>query len=415
MQRGKISFTNESFTEGSIEQVAADGAAVPQRGFRRRAAKLGLYGLVLAGLVGGTAAWASAGKTVDLRIDGQDRAVHTSATDVQGVLAAAHVKVGSHDLVAPDLHSTVSNGGRIVLSRGHLLRLSVNGQVREVWVNADSVAEALGQLGYSSRDLVSVSRSKRLDSGVTNLALTSPKWLTFVRRGVRTTVLSAGPTVRQAAIDGGIVLGPNDQLSVPAGSPITSNEVIKIQQVSYRTSVVQVDVPYATVRTNDPNSYTGTSSVTTAGQDGVSRITYQLVYLDGKLSGRVPAWTTVLSPVVNQQISVGTKTAPVGSTVPSGDAQQIAAGMVAAHGWGSDQFSCLVSLWNKESGWRTDASNSSGAYGIPQALPGSKMASAGSDWQTNPATQISWGLGYIAGVYGTPCSAWAHSQQYNWY
>ena len=163
---------------------------------------------MLAGLVGGTAAWASGGKTVDLRIDGQDRAVHTSASDVQGVLAAAHVTVGSHDLVAPDLQSAVGNGGRIVVSRGHLLRLSVNGQVREVWVNADSVAEALGQLGYSSRDLVSVSRSKRLDSGVTNLALASPKRLTFVRQGVRTTVLSAGPTVRQAVIDGGIVLGP---------------------------------------------------------------------------------------------------------------------------------------------------------------------------------------------------------------
>ena len=411
MQRGKISFTNESFTEGSIP--AEEAAARPS--LRRRALRFGLYGVVLAGLVGGTAAWASGGKTVDLRIDGQDRAVHTSASNVQGVLAAAHVTVGSHDLVAPDLQSTVRDGGRIVVSRGHLLRLSVNGQVREVWVNADSVAEALGQLGYSSRDLVSVSRSKRLDSGVTDLALASPKRLTFVRKGVRTTVLSAGPTVQQAVIDGGITLGPSDRLSVPASSKITSNEVIKIQQVSYRTSVVQVDVPYRTVQHDDPNSYTGTSTVTTAGKAGVSRVTYQLVYLDGKLSGRVPAWTTVLSPVVNQQTSVGTKSAPVGSTVPSGDAQQIASGMVASRGWGSDQFSCLVSLWNKESGWRTDASNSSGAYGIPQALPGSKMSSAGSDWQTNPATQISWGLGYIKAIYGDPCKAWAFWQVNHYY
>ena len=72
--------------------------------------------------------------------------------------------------------------------------------------------------------------------------------------------------------------------------------------------------------------------------------------------------------------------------------------MVAARGWGDDQFACLVSLWNAESGWRVNAGNkSSGAYGIPQALPGSKMASAGADWQTNPATQITWGLGYISG------------------
>jgi hypothetical protein len=83
---------------------------------------------------------------------------------------------------------------------------------------------------------------------------------------------------------------------------------------------------------------------------------------------------------------------------------------------GPAQFVCLYALWNKESGWNPLAANpSSSAYGIPQANPGSKMASAGSDWQTNPITQIVWGLGYIRAVYGTPCSAWAHSQATNWY
>ncbi|KQO96657.1 hypothetical protein [Leifsonia sp. Leaf264] len=94
-------------------------------------------------------------------------------------------------------------------------------------------------------------------------------------------------------------------------------------------------------------------------------------------------------------------------------ARQLAA---TQYGWGDDQFQCLDSLWTKESGWNVNASNgSSGATGIPQALPGSKMASAGSDWATNAATQISWGLGYIAGSYGSPCSAWSHSQSVNWY
>lgn len=89
--------------------------------------------------------------------------------------------------------------------------------------------------------------------------------------------------------------------------------------------------------------------------------------------------------------------------------------MADRYGWGGDQFSCLNSLWNKESGWNYKAYNPSGATGIPQALPGSKMASAGSDWQSSAATQIAWGLGYIADVYGTPCSAWGHSQAMNWY
>jgi hypothetical protein len=113
--------------------------------------------------------------------------------------------------------------------------------------------------------------------------------------------------------------------------------------------------------------------------------------------------------------------APVPSGGGSGDnspagAKATAYAMLQARGMGDDQYSCLVSLWQKESGWNYQASNrSSGAYGIPQALPGSKMASAGADWQTNAGTQISWGLGYISSRYGNPCGAWAKSQSSGWY
>lgn len=98
------------------------------------------------------------------------------------------------------------------------------------------------------------------------------------------------------------------------------------------------------------------------------------------------------------------------------EAQAIARDIMASeHGWGDDQFGCLVELWNHESGWRTNAANPSGAYGIPQALPGSKMAAFGADWETNPATQIRWGLSYISGRYGTPCGAWDSFNAKGWY
>ena len=104
------------------------------------------------------------------------------------------------------------------------------------------------------------------------------------------------------------------------------------------------------------------------------------------------------------------------ASVPSpGSAQAIALAILTAQGMGSDQFNCLVSLWNRESHWNVTAMNPNGAYGIPQALPGNKMASAGPDWQTNATTQINWGLGYITGRYGTPWGAWAHSQATGWY
>ncbi len=98
-----------------------------------------------------------------------------------------------------------------------------------------------------------------------------------------------------------------------------------------------------------------------------------------------------------------------------GTAQSTAFNMLSSFGFATSQWGCLDDLWERESGWVYNAENASGAYGIPQALPGSKMASAGPDWETDPATQIKWGLGYIKSTYGTPCNAWAHEEADGWY
>jgi hypothetical protein len=112
------------------------------------------------------------------------------------------------------------------------------------------------------------------------------------------------------------------------------------------------------------------------------------------------------------QVDAATKTA---GPAPSGSPQEIAQQLLSQFGW-AGQFSCLDSLWERESGWNVSADNpSSGAYGIPQALPGSKMSSAGSDWQTDAATQIRWGLSYIGATYGSPCGAWSHEVADGWY
>jgi hypothetical protein len=107
----------------------------------------------------------------------------------------------------------------------------------------------------------------------------------------------------------------------------------------------------------------------------------------------------------------------VTSTPPNPNtAQSIAYNLMASFGFSPvTYFGCLLDLWNRESGWVYDAENASGAYGIPQALPGSKMASAGPDWQTNPATQIKWGLGYIKQLYGNPCGAWSFEEANGYY
>jgi hypothetical protein len=97
-------------------------------------------------------------------------------------------------------------------------------------------------------------------------------------------------------------------------------------------------------------------------------------------------------------------------------ARKTGCAMMIAAGFKIAEFPCLNKLWTRESGWNYKARNpSSGAGGIPQAVPASKMKSAGADWATNPATQIEWGLGYIKDRYSTPCKAWAHSESSGWY
>jgi hypothetical protein len=113
----------------------------------------------------------------------------------------------------------------------------------------------------------------------------------------------------------------------------------------------------------------------------------------------------------------GTDNALSGTADLSGeDPRTLARALLSEFGFAADQFGCLDSLWTRESNWNVVADNpTSDAYGIPQALPGSKMASAGADWVTNPVTQIRWGLGYIEDRYGSPCGAWGHSQRVGWY
>ncbi|WP_285242883.1 lytic transglycosylase domain-containing protein [Pseudarthrobacter sp. fls2-241-R2A-127] len=121
-------------------------------------------------------------------------------------------------------------------------------------------------------------------------------------------------------------------------------------------------------------------------------------------------------PAVPSPPPVVVPSVPGGAVNDPAGAKAYASGRLGAFGWGPDQFQCLSQLWTKESSWLTTATNaSSGAYGIAQALPPGKYASAGSDWLTSYRTQIEWGLGYIRDRYGSPCGAWSHEVALNWY
>lgn len=138
-----------------------------------------------------------------------------------------------------------------------------------------------------------------------------------------------------------------------------------------------------------------------------------------------PASANLAQILAAQNASTSTSTQTTGgtgvtTTAPSADptaAEQTGKNMLASFGFDTaTQWPCLYDLWQRESGWNVYAENPySGAYGIPQSLPGDKMAAAGSDWQTDAATQIKWGLGYIKGTYGTPCAAWQNELNAGYY
>jgi resuscitation-promoting factor RpfB len=170
-----------------------------------------------------------------------------------------------------------------------------------------------------------------------------------------------------------------------------------------------------------------------AGIKGVSVTAVVQDVVTGKNPKALPQTNQIQSGSVSGALTSSTLNPGVSSPVlPSGgnagssvsSYQAYAFSLFPSFGWGTDQEQPLVNLWNQESGWDPTAYNpgshttnpdDSHAFGIPQALPASKMASAGSDWRTNPATQIRWGLGYIRSTYGNPAAAWAHEQAFNWY
>ncbi len=380
-----------------------------------RSVKYGLYGAVLAGLVGGTVAWGSVDKTVTLVVDGQSTQLHTTASRVSDVLDDAGYRVGGHDLVAPAPNVEVHDGSKVIYKRGRLLHLDVNGARKDVWTTAPTVSDALMQLGYSTADFTSVSRAKRLALGATQITVRTPRLVTVVHDGKKQQVTTTEDTVGRLLSDLGIPYSSTDRLSASPDSVLTANQKIVVGRVKHRTVTTTIALPYSIKRSPDATIEKGVTRIVTSGLAGSAQITYSVVYVDGVVVGKTPVKTVVLSQPTTQVMKVGTKPPVTPVVVPANDAQAIGKKLAAARGWGDDQFACLVQMWDHESGWRTNAANPSGAFGIPQALPGSKMASAGPNWQTDPATQIKWGLGYIAGRYVDPCGAWSFWQAHSWY
>jgi hypothetical protein len=188
--------------------------------------------------------------------------------------------------------------------------------------------------------------------------------------------------------------------------------------VEVTTETVENTLEHDSVEKKDSSELKGTKKIVTEGSDGTELVSYTVKKVDGVEVEREESLSVIVDEPTDEVVAIGTRTAPsVPTTTNSGSTRKIGKQMAESlYGWSGEQWECLNALWTRESGWRTNAHNSSsGAHGIPQALPGSKMAKYGSDWATNPETQIKWGLSYVKGRYGTPCGGWSHFQSKGWY
>jgi resuscitation-promoting factor RpfB len=325
----------------------------------RRSFKYGVYGAVVAVAIGGTTAFVAAASdnaaALTLVVDGQSKHIKTTAHDVRGALSSAGYHVSGHDLVAPSAASHVASGETIVLKRGRLLHLNVDGTPRDVWTTAGTVSEALDALGYPHADFVSVSRSRRLPLGVTDIALREPKTVTVVADRKTTHPVTTAPTVGALLAELGIKLDADDKVSPAATAPITSAALIRVQRVSIVRHISHVALPYAVSRKSDSSMYRGSTKVTQHGVPGSADVTTVLTYVDGKTVSRV-----VRTKPRTQLELVGTKSHPKPAQPP-----------VSSNGLNWDGVAACESGGN----WHINTGN--GFYGGLQFDSGTWLANGG--------------------------------------
>lgn len=402
----------------------------------RRPARLLAQALILATVVGGTTAFTTLHKTVTVEVDGVAHEVAGFSRTVDDVLASDSLDVDPQDQVFPSPESTVSDGDLIVVRTVRDVQVEIDGTVQTIQSSARTVGEVLDELGDRAAG-ADVSASRSAEVGREPLVITTPKTVTLAVDGQQLPISSTEGTVRELLLTAGVVLDSDDTVTLDpppvsvAAAASTAEAtaaaldaatvdgmVVTIGRAATDTSSTQEVLPYATQEVEDATLPVGKTKVTQKGVLGQALTTYAVTVVDGVETGREVVARRVTVEPQDEIVAVGTLEVPDPAlvVVDPGSARAIAQTMVAERGWGSEQFACLDSLWQKESGWKVTADNpSSSAYGIPQALPGSKMSSAGADWQTNAATQIAWGLGYISDRYGTPCAAWSHSKAKNFY
>ncbi len=327
--------------------------------------RLGLYGAVLAALLGGAFAYTTFDKALVLTVDGQERKVHTFASTVGGVLEDHDIEIGPHDTVAPGLDAKVSDGTRIAVRYGRLISVSVDGQERDVWVTAGSVQEALHQIGVrDTAAFVSVSRSTPIGRQGLAFDIRLPHQVRLDVEGKVRKIETTAPTVAAAIVEAGIPLTDRDLVIPDRGIYPKDGQLIKVYKISGKVDTRTVSVSYKTRQISDADLYEGDAKVVREGQKGSRRVTYELVRKDGAWVIKRELFSRTLAEPALRIVRVGTKERP--APAPAPEPQPTPETTSVPSGGGSGSGLNWAALAECESGGNPRAVNPAGYYGLYQ-------------------------------------------------
>ena len=350
---------------------------------------------------------------------GDEQVVITKAGTLGEALKLAGIEISAgHDVVEPSLDSElVASNYSINIYRARPITV-VDGVVKKNITTAEQtperIAKAAGITIYSEDQTDFSAPSDMLSNGSSQvMSIDRATVVQFTLYGKHAEVRTRATTVEEFLKEKSIKIGANDHLSVDRGQAISAGMTIELWREGKQTVTVEEEVDFEIEKVQDANREVGYREVKTPGVKGKRNATYEIEMKNGQEASRTEIASVTIEEPKKQVEIIGAKLpTPTNPT----EAQAIGKEMMLAAGFGEDQWGCLYNLWMRESGWRTTAGNvSSGAYGIPQSLPASKMAAFGDDYLTNPRTQIAWGLSYIKGRYGTPCGGWSAFQAKGWY
>lgn len=276
-----------------------------------RPVQIGLYGVVLAGLVGGTTAWASMEKHVDVMVDGHAKDVHTYSGSVSGALKAAHVTLGPHDVVRPGKNASLKDGATIVIDRGHPVDVTLDGKQQRIWTTADSVKGMLADLHVpQAGTFTSEPLDHALNRHDNDVIVQTQKPVTVIADGKARQVMSNAMSVGQLLDEAGITLGRTDTVAPGRNAAVTDGMRIAVTRIRYAQEIADRTLDFTIQKKDDDTLIEGTEKVIQEGKEGTERSTYVVSYVNGKKTGRRLESRRVIARPVTKIVRVGTKPAP---------------------------------------------------------------------------------------------------------